>query len=70
MHEILHHTQASIGGWVGSSVIHLGDNNVPNTVVFIDKYTQVSRILGPLVSTLNNIELACEENKVKKSLHD
>jgi hypothetical protein len=63
MHEILAHTQQELGGWVGSSVIHLGDHNVPNALVFIDKYTQVSRILGPLIKTLENIEKACEENE-------
>lgn len=42
MHEILARTKIVLGNqWVGSSVIHLGDNNVPNTLVFIDKYTQV-----------------------------
>lgn len=63
MHEILAHTQQRLGVWVGSSVIHLGDHNVPNTLVFIDKYTQVSRILGPLVLTLNNLETIASDNE-------
>ena len=63
MHEILHHTQQRLGGWVGSSVIHLGDTNVPNALLFIDKYTQVSRILGPLVKTLQNLQEACEQDE-------
>jgi hypothetical protein len=63
MHEILYYTQQSLGSWVGSSIIHLGDQNVPNTLVFIDKYTQVSRILTPLIKTLSNLETACEENE-------
>jgi|MDTB01.1.fsa_nt_gb hypothetical protein len=63
MHEILYHTQQKLGSWVGSSVIHLGDNNVPNTLVFIDKYTQVSRILSPIVKTIQNLEKMCEEDE-------
>jgi Protein of unknown function (DUF2009) len=42
MHELLAHTKARLGSWIGSSVIHLGDHNVPNALLFIDKYTQVS----------------------------
>ena len=47
MHGILYAVQQRNGncddGWVGSSVIHLGDNNVPNALMFIDKYNQVCK---------------------------
>jgi hypothetical protein len=41
MAQILARCQQQIGTWVGSSVVHLGDSNVPNALMFIDKYTQV-----------------------------
>jgi len=56
MQNILYHCQKKLGQWVGSSVIHLGDHNVPSSLVFIDKYNQVSRILNPIVLTLKNIQ--------------
>jgi hypothetical protein len=40
MQQILVRVQAKVQHWVGSSVIHLGDHNVPNALSFIDKYTQ------------------------------
>ena len=50
MHQLLHATQQRSGNWIGSSLIHLGDSNVPNALMFIDKYTQISRILNPILS--------------------
>uniref|UniRef100_A0A7S3W3I3 Non-canonical E2 ubiquitin-conjugating enzyme C-terminal domain-containing protein n=1 Tax=Strombidinopsis acuminata TaxID=141414 RepID=A0A7S3W3I3_9SPIT len=46
-------TQVKSGGWVGSSLIHLGDSNVPNALMFIDKYSQVEHILNPILATLD-----------------
>ena len=56
MHTILHRAQQKVGSWVGSSVIHLGDHNVPNALMFIDKYTQIYRILLPMVTTIRKID--------------
>ena len=50
MAQLLQATQNSLGSWVGSSVVHLGDHNVPNALTFIDKYCQVPLILNPVVS--------------------
>jgi len=56
MHAILASTKAQMGYWIGESTIHLGDRNVPNALVFIDKYTQVPRILVPIVQALEGID--------------
>ncbi|KAK2954097.1 putative UPF0652 like protein [Blattamonas nauphoetae] len=67
MARILRSVQAELTeGWVGSSVIHLGDTNVPNAFLFVDKYTQVSRILSPLVIVLDKVPAMCRENEGTK----
>ncbi|KAI0265915.1 hypothetical protein BC834DRAFT_824286 [Gloeopeniophorella convolvens] len=55
MHAILNRAQKSLGSWVGSSVIHMGDHNVPNALMFIDKYSQIYRILLPICNTLTQL---------------
>lgn len=64
MHEILHRAQRKVGSWIGSSVVHLGDHNVPNALTFIDKYTQVPRILNPIVKVIEAIPRLAENGHV------
>ena len=75
MHQVLSKCQAQVGGWVGSSVIHLGDHNVPNALMFIDKYTQISAILNPIVITVKSMDKLVAGNPdiaayVKKAFGD
>jgi len=55
MRQIVYNVQKKAGTWVGSSVIHLGDRNVPNALLFIDKYNQVGRILQPICICLREL---------------
>lgn len=49
-----HTVLQAVGNWIGSSVIHLGDTNVPNALMFIGKRTRTSTpaMLGRPVSSL------------------
>ncbi|KAF9347256.1 hypothetical protein BGX26_001253 [Mortierella sp. AD094] len=70
MHTILHKAQQKAGYWVGSSVIHLGDSNVPNAFMFIDKYNQVARILNPIILTLEKIEDIAKDEGINTYIRD
>jgi Protein of unknown function (DUF2009)/ANCHR-like B-box zinc-binding domain len=70
MQGLLHRTQRKVGAWVGSAVVHLGDANVPNALMFIDKYTQVSRILNPIMLTLNDIDRMADDGNISTYLDE
>ena len=57
MHTILSKVQGDLdGSWIGSSVVHMGDHTVPNALMFLDKYCQIPRILGPIAHTLKQLD--------------
>lgn len=64
MHSILSRCQRRLGGWVGSAVVHLGDHNVPNSLAFIDKYSQVPRILAPVVLVVDSLPQLAKNAKL------
>lgn len=70
MHTILHRAQQSVGTWIGSSAIHMGDHNVPNALMFIDKYSQIYRILLPICNTLSQIPSLAEKPALRSYIED
>lgn len=63
MNGIIKRVQAKVGSWVGSSVVHLGDHNVPNGLIFLDKYAQVPRILLPITTCIRRLDDVVREDK-------
>ncbi|CAN0198270.1 unnamed protein product, partial [Pylaiella littoralis] len=54
MHEYQARVHKNTGQpWVGSAVVHLGDNCVPNALTFLDKYSQVPWILNPILQAID-----------------
>lgn len=76
MHQILSMVQGECvrekgQRWAGLSVVHLGDRDVPNALVFIDKYTQVPRILGPIVQVIERLPVLYTTNdSMRKYIDD
>ncbi|CAN6645469.1 hypothetical protein TRVA0_021S00694 [Trichomonascus vanleenenianus] len=63
MHGIIRKVQQRNNGWIGSSVVHLGDRAVPNALFFLDKYLQVPRILTPVYLAISGIDSISTRNK-------
>lgn len=54
MANILRRVQSKTrSGWVGSSVVHIADANVPNAYTFLIKYTHVQDLLMPILQVVD-----------------
>jgi hypothetical protein len=48
----------------------MGDHNVPNSLLFIDKYTQIYRILLPICNTLSQIPTLIAKPAIRSYIDD
>ncbi|GET93448.1 hypothetical protein, conserved [Leishmania tarentolae] len=69
MSRLVRDTEQRMGGWVGIKVIHLGDRDVPNPLVFIDKYTVIPRLVKPIVQTLRALRYVFHEEDEEEEGH-
>ena len=51
-------------------MIHLGDRDVPNALVFIDKYTQIPRFLKPIADFVDSIPDICADDHIDAYMKD
>merc|ERR1711918_151544 len=69
MNRILGEVQAKAGKWIGIGVVHLQDRDVPNALIFIDKYSQVANILRPIVQCIDRLAGVVEDNIFHKYVY-
>ncbi|KNC51402.1 uncharacterized protein AMSG_07586 [Thecamonas trahens ATCC 50062] len=68
MRSLVNTVQASFrGAWVGSAVVHVGDDMVPNALAFIDKYNAVARACTPIVTAVNNLGQLVDDDNIIES---
>ncbi|CEP61844.1 uncharacterized protein LALA0_S04e01992g [Lachancea lanzarotensis] len=70
MQNILRECRSKCSSWVGSSVVHLGDDAVPNALFFLDKYIQIPNILIPFDQALMKINDLVESDSAIRDYID
>ncbi|OSX69139.1 hypothetical protein BU14_1809s0001 [Porphyra umbilicalis] len=62
MARILRTVQERCAGWVGSSVVHIADANVPNAYTFLIKYTHIQDLLTPIINVVTGLDALVKKN--------